>query len=71
MGVEGAMVKMISHGFISGALFSVGVLYERVHSRQIGLRWGKPCPQAAFMMLFAMANAGLLALPVSLANFWL
>ena len=63
MGVEGAMVQMISHGFISGALFlCVGVLYERVHSRQIKDYGGvaNPMPMfAAFMMLFAMANAGL------------
>ena len=63
MGVEGAMVQMISHGFISGALFlCVGVLYERVHSRQIKDYGGVANPMpvfAAFMMLFAMANAGL------------
>ena len=63
MGVEGAMVQMISHGFISGALFlCVGVLYERVHSRQIKDYGGVANTMpvfAAFMMLFAMANAGL------------
>ena len=63
MGVEGAMVQMISHGFISGALFlCVGVLYERVQSRQIKDYGGVANPMpvfAAFMMLFAMANAGL------------
>ena len=59
MGVEGAMVQMISHGFISGALFlCVGVLYERVQSRQIKDYGGVANPMpvfAAFMMLFAMA----------------
>jgi NADH-quinone oxidoreductase subunit M len=54
---------MISHGFISGALFlCVGVMYDRVHSRQIGDYGGvvNAMPVfAAFMMLFAMANSGL------------
>jgi NADH-quinone oxidoreductase subunit M len=63
MGVEGAMMQMISHGFISGALFlCVGVLYDRLHSRQIGDYGGvvNSMPVfAAFMMLFAMANSGL------------
>ncbi len=63
MGIEGAMVQMISHGFISGAMFlCVGVLYDRLHSRQIGDYGGvvNPMPTfAAFMMLFAMANCGL------------
>ncbi|MCP5421065.1 MAG: NADH-quinone oxidoreductase subunit M [Gammaproteobacteria bacterium] len=63
MGIEGALVQMISHGFISGALFlCVGVLYDRVHSRQIGDYGGvaNTMPTfAAFMVLFAMANAGL------------
>ena len=63
MGIEGAMVQMISHGFISAALFlCVGVMYDRVHSRQIGDYGGvvNTMPRfAAFMMLFAMANAGL------------
>jgi len=63
MGVEGAMVQMISHGLISGALFlCVGVLYDRLHSRQIsdyrGLAGVMPW-FASFMVLFAMANAGL------------
>jgi len=54
---------MISHGFISGALFlCVGVMYDRVHSREISAYGGvvNTMPRfAAFMMLFAMANAGL------------
>jgi NADH-quinone oxidoreductase subunit M len=62
-GIEGAMVQMISHGFISGAMFlCVGVLYDRLHSRQIvdyGGVVNKMPVFAAFFMLFAMANAGL------------
>lgn len=62
-GVEGGIVQMVSHGFISGALFlCVGVLYERLHSRQISDYGGvanKMPVFAAFMMLFAMANSGL------------
>jgi NADH-quinone oxidoreductase subunit M len=62
-GLEGAMIQMISHGFISGALFlCVGVMYDRVHSREIKDYGGvvNTMPHfAAFMMLFAMANAGL------------
>ena len=62
-GLEGAMVQMISHGFISGAMFlCVGVLYDRLHSRQIADYGGvanKMPVFAAFFMLFAMANAGL------------
>jgi len=63
MGIEGAMVQMISHGFVSGALFlCVGVMYDRLHSRQINDYGGvvNHMPKfAAFMLLFAMANAGL------------
>jgi NADH-quinone oxidoreductase subunit M len=63
MGVEGALVQMISHGFVSGAMFfSIGVMYDRVHSRQIADYGGvvnKMPKFAAFFMLFAMANAGL------------
>ncbi|MFZ1640296.1 MAG: NADH-quinone oxidoreductase subunit M [Candidatus Contendobacter sp.] len=63
MGIEGGMVQMVSHGFISGALFlCVGVLYDRVHSRQIKDYGGVANTMpvfAAFMVLFAMANAGL------------
>ncbi|MDV6343447.1 NADH-quinone oxidoreductase subunit M [Nitrosomonas sp. Is37] len=63
LGIEGAMVQMISHGFISGAMFlCVGVLYDRLHSRQIADYGGvinKMPIFAAFFMLFAMANSGL------------
>lgn len=63
MGLEGGMVQMISHGFVSGALFlCVGVMYERMHTRQIRDYGGvvNTMPVfAALMMLFAMANAGL------------
>ena len=63
LGMEGGMVQMISHGFISGALFlCVGVLYDRVHSRQINDYGGVVNTMpifATFMVLFAMANAGL------------
>ncbi|CAG0948531.1 MAG: NADH-quinone oxidoreductase subunit M [Rhodocyclales bacterium] len=63
LGVEGALVQMISHGFVSGAMFlCVGVLYDRMHSRQIADYGGvvNTMPKfAAFFMLFAMANAGL------------
>ena len=62
-GMQGAVLQMISHGFVSGALFlCVGVLYERMHSRQIDDYGGvvNSMPVfAAFFMLFAMANAGL------------
>ena len=62
-GIEGALVQMISHGFISGALFlCVGVLYDRMHSRQIADYGGvvnKMPVFAAFFVLFAMANSGL------------
>ena len=62
-GMEGAVIQMISHGFISGALFlCVGVLYDRLHSRMISDYGGvvNTMPVfAAFFMLFAMANAGL------------
>jgi len=61
--VEGALVQMVSHGFISGALFlCVGVLYDRMHSRQLADYGGVATPMpvfAAFMVLFALANAGL------------
>jgi NADH-quinone oxidoreductase subunit M len=63
LGVSGGMVQMVSHGLISGALFlCVGVLYDRVHSRQISDYGGVANTMpvfAAFMVLFAMANAGL------------
>jgi NADH-quinone oxidoreductase subunit M len=63
MGMDGAMVQMISHGLISGALFlCVGVLYDRLHSRQIADYGGvvNTMPVfASFMVLFALANTGL------------
>ena len=63
LGMSGAMVQMISHGLISGAMFlCVGVLYDRVHSRQIADYGGVANTMpvfATFMVLFAMANAGL------------
>lgn len=62
-GMEGALVQMISHGFISGAMFlCVGVLYDRMHSRQIADYGGvvnKMPVFASLFMLFAMANSGL------------
>jgi len=62
-GVEGALVQMISHGFVSAALFlCIGVMYDRMHSRAIADYGGvvNTMPRfAALMMLFAMANAGL------------
>ncbi|HXJ10084.1 MAG TPA: NADH-quinone oxidoreductase subunit M, partial [Burkholderiales bacterium] len=62
-GVEGALVQMISHGFVSAALFlCIGVMYDRMHSRAIADYGGvvNTMPKfAALMMLFAMANAGL------------
>ncbi|SFU51072.1 NADH dehydrogenase subunit M [Nitrosomonas eutropha] len=63
IGMEGAMVQMISHGFISGALFlCVGVLYDRLHTRMIADYGGvvnRMPAFAALFMLFAMANSGL------------
>jgi len=63
LGMEGGIVQMISHGFISGAMFlCVGVMYDRLHSRQIKDYGGvvNHMPKfAAFMVFFAMANAGL------------
>ena len=85
LGMQGALVQMISHGFISGAMFlCIGVLYDRVHSRQIGDYGGvaNTMPKfAALMMLFTMANAGLpgtsgfvgefmVILAAFSANFW-
>jgi len=86
LGVEGGLVQMISHGFVSAAMFlCVGVMYDRMHSRQISDYGGvvNTMPRfAAFMMLFAMANAGLPAtsgfvgeflviLAAVKVNFWL
>jgi len=62
-GLQGAVIQMVSHGFVSGALFlCVGVLYDRMHSRSISDYGGvvnRMPVFAAFFMLFAMANAGL------------
>jgi NADH-quinone oxidoreductase subunit M len=63
LGVQGGLVQMISHGFISGAMFlCIGVLYDRMHSRRISDYGGvvNTMPKfAALFMLFAMANSGL------------
>ena len=63
MGLDGAVVQMISHGLVSGAMFlCVGVMYDRMHSRDIGAYGGviNTMPHfAAFMVLFSLANAGL------------
>ena len=86
LGVSGAIVQMISHGFVSGAMFlAIGVLYDRVHSREISSYGGvvNTMPKfAAFALLFAMANCGLpgtggfvgewmVILGTVKANFWL
>ncbi len=85
-GVEGALVQMISHGFVSAAMFlCVGVLYDRMHTRMIGDYGGvvNTMPRfASLMMLFAMANCGLpgtsgfvgefmVIMGAMKANFWL
>ena len=85
-GVEGALVQMISHGFVSAAMFlCVGVLYDRMHTRMIADYGGvvNTMPKfASLMMLFAMANCGLPAtsgfvgefmviLGAMKVNFWL
>ena len=63
LGIDGAVVQMLSHGLVSGAMFlCVGVMYDRVHSREISAYGGviNTMPKfAAFMVLFALANAGL------------
>jgi NADH-quinone oxidoreductase subunit M len=63
MGIDGAVVQMLSHGLVSGAMFlCVGVMYDRVHSREISAYGGvvNTMPKfAAFMVLFALANSGL------------
>ena len=63
MGIDGAMVQMVSHGLISAAMFlCVGVMYDRVHSREISAYGGvinRMPIFGAFMVLFAMSNAGL------------
>ena len=85
LGVSGGLVQMIAHGFVSAAMFlSIGVLYDRVHSRQIASYGGvvNTMPKfAAFALLFSMANCGLPAtagfvgewmviLGAIKANFW-
>jgi NADH-quinone oxidoreductase subunit M len=63
LGISGGLVQMIAHGFVSGAMFlSIGVLYDRVHSRDIASYGGvvNTMPKfSAFALLFAMANCGL------------
>jgi NADH-quinone oxidoreductase subunit M len=86
LGVAGGLVQMIAHGFVSGAMFlCIGVLYDRVHSREIASYGGvvNTMPNfAAFALLFAMANCGLPAtagfvgewmviLGAVQANFWI
>src|SRR5213595_1882068 len=86
LGVEGGLIQMIAHGFVSGAMFlCIGVLYDRVHSREISSYGGvvNTMPNfAAFALLFSMANCGLPAtagfvgewmviLGAVKANFWL
>ena len=86
LGVSGGLVQMISHGFVSGAMFlCIGVLYDRVHSREIAGYGGvvNTMPKfTAFAVLFAMANCGLpgtagfvgewmVILGTVKANFWL
>ena len=85
LGVAGGLVQMIAHGFVSGAMFlCIGVLYDRVHSREIASYGGvvNTMPNfTAFALLFAMANCGLPAtagfvgewmviLGAVKANFW-
>ena len=73
-GMEGGLIQMISHGFVSGALFlCIGVMYDRIHSRQIADYGGvvNTMPVfAAFFMLFAMANSGLPGTSGFVSEFW-
>ena len=86
LGMSGAVVQMIAHGFVSAAMFlCIGVLYDRTHSRDIAAYGGvvNTMPRfAAFVVLFAMANSGLpgtagfvgewmVILAAVKANFWL
>jgi NADH-quinone oxidoreductase subunit M len=86
LGLEGAMVQMISHGLISAAMFlGIGVMYDRMHTRDISAYGGvvNTMPVfAVFMLIFAMANAGLpgtsgfvgefmIILAAFKSNFWL
>ena len=63
LGLQGGMIQMVSHGFISGAMFlCIGVLYDRMHTREITAYGGVSNRMpwfAAFFVLFAMANTGL------------
>lgn len=72
--LEGALLQMISHGFVSAAMFMcVGVLYDRMHTRDIAAYGGvinRMPIFAAFFMLFAMANAGLPATSGFVGEFW-
>ncbi|HVJ62375.1 MAG TPA: proton-conducting transporter membrane subunit, partial [Tahibacter sp.] len=74
LGIQGAMIQMISHGFISGAMFScVGVLYDRMHTRMIRDYGGvvNVMPKFATMfVLFAMANCGLPGTSGFVGEFW-
>lgn len=74
LGMEGAIVQMISHGFVSAAMFlCIGVLYDRLHSRRIADYGGvvHVMPRfAALFMLFAMANAGLPGTSGFVGEFW-
>jgi NADH-quinone oxidoreductase subunit M len=86
LGISGALVQMISHGFVSGAMFlCIGVLYDRVHSREIASYGGvvNTMPRfTALALLFALANCGMpgtagfvgewmVILGAVKANFWL
>jgi NADH-quinone oxidoreductase subunit M len=86
LGLEGAMIQMISHGLISAAMFlGIGVMYDRMHTRDISAYGGvvNTMPVfAVFMLIFAMANAGLpgtsgfvgefmVILAAFKSNFWL
>jgi len=70
-GMEGAIMQMISHGFVSGAMFlCIGVLYDRLHSRQIADYGGvvKVMPRfVTFFVLFSMANSGFCQAPAALS----
>src|SRR5258706_5606725 len=72
-GVEGGLVQMISHGFVSAAMFlCVGVMYDRMHTRAIADYCGvvNTMPKvASFMMLFAMAKSRLAATSGFVAEF--
>jgi NADH-quinone oxidoreductase subunit M len=74
LGISGGLVQMIAHGFVSGAMFlCIGVLYDRVHSREIAAYGGvvNTMPKfAAFALLFAMANCGLPATAGLSASGW-